>query len=658
MSSKGLQVAPGLALPLDAVTQRISFLGRTGSGKSYGAGVLVEEILKLKQQVVILDPKSDWHGLRTSANGKAPGFPITILGGDSGDAPLEPTAGKVVADMVAHERVSLVLDFDHFDSKDQECRFASDFADRLYRQKRGRYRTPMLLVIDEGDMFIPQNPMRDELLMLSRFQTICRRGRKRGIGVVLISQRSAAIHKGALSQTEVMIAHQTTAPQDRKALELWVEGKGTEEQQKQFMQRLASLKTGQAIVWSPAWLDIFQEVKFRAKETYDSSATPRVGVRRRVPKVLAPVDIERLKHHMAETIERARQDDPKLLRDRVQQLERELKGAQDRTVVVPPTPSPRIEPKVKVVEKPVVQTKIVKVKAVTQADLRSIEKVVKRLEKVGKQLADFKQSVSWCGVAIGVEGSRLASGLALAEDALNKLREQKVEEPPVIKIPPLSRRPVTIEIDKAGPGSLIPGSPGDMLARAAQALEKVLRPLDGDVDAGAATKDWTGPNEPQRRVLQAIADFEALGLTPKKSWVAARASASYRSSTFHNNCSALKRYGLVAYPAPSRLKLTQGGRGHVVASNGHMTNHDVLASCLAVISKSQGAILLALHAKWPHDLTQQELVQEVGASIDSSTFHNNLSALTRGGMMDRLPEKRVKCADWMFVERRVAQGAK
>src|SRR5436190_11200895 len=105
-----LRISDSLKLPIDAVTQRISILGKTRTGKSHTAGVIVEEVLKARQQVVILDPKGDWWGVRSSADGKTAGLPITIMGGKRGDVPLEPTAGALLADVVVNERVSLLLD--------------------------------------------------------------------------------------------------------------------------------------------------------------------------------------------------------------------------------------------------------------------------------------------------------------------------------------------------------------------------------------------------------------------------------------------------------------------------------------------------------------------------------------------------------------------
>src|SRR5437867_6742954 len=95
-----LHLAKNLALPLDAITQKFAFLGRSGAGKTYGAGKFVEELLDAGAQVLILDPVGNWYGLRLAADGKSPGIPIPIFGGDRGDIPLLHTGGALVADLV------------------------------------------------------------------------------------------------------------------------------------------------------------------------------------------------------------------------------------------------------------------------------------------------------------------------------------------------------------------------------------------------------------------------------------------------------------------------------------------------------------------------------------------------------------------------------
>lgn len=84
-------------LPIEAVTQTFAILGLRGSGKSNAAKKLAEEMYDAGAQWVAIDPKGDWHGLRSSADGKRPGLSIPVFGGLHGDMPLAATAGAVMA---------------------------------------------------------------------------------------------------------------------------------------------------------------------------------------------------------------------------------------------------------------------------------------------------------------------------------------------------------------------------------------------------------------------------------------------------------------------------------------------------------------------------------------------------------------------------------
>lgn len=322
MAEPGLRIAPDLVLPLEAVTQTFGILAKRGVGKTYTALVLVEEMLKAGLQVVVADPVGVCWGLRASADGDGPGLPIVILGGDHADVPLEHDAGEVIADLVVDERLSVVLDLSRF-RKGQQTRFMQDFCERLYH----RNREPLHLVLDEADAFAPQRPMKGQERMLGAVEDLIRRGRARGIGVTLVTQRAAVLNKDVLTQVEVLVPLRTIAPQDRDAIDAWVRVHGTPEQREELMGSLPSLPVGTAWVWSPGWLGIFRRVQVRQRETYDSSATPTAGARPVAPRILAPVDLQRTEARIAATIERAKLEDPKRLRARVAELERELAAA-------------------------------------------------------------------------------------------------------------------------------------------------------------------------------------------------------------------------------------------------------------------------------------------------------------------------------------------
>jgi hypothetical protein len=339
MSTK-LNFAKDLALPREAVTQTFAILAKRGMGKTYTASVETEELIKAGEQVVIADPVGVWWGLRSSADGKREGLPVIVLGGDHADLPLVPTAGEVVADLVVKQRASVLLDMSHM-SGGEMTRFMADFAERVYRLKgHAEYRTPLHLILDEADAFAPQRPMPGETVMLGAIDKIVRRGRARGLGVTLITQRTAALNKNVLTQCEVLILHRLIAPQDRAAVKAWVEIHGTAKQQKALFDSLASLQVGEAWIWSPGWLDLFQRVHIRRRETFDSSSTPKAGSAPAAPQKFADVDIGKLKDHLEGALKDQEANDPKLLKKRINELEHQLKAVPEAA----PAPVPeRIE---------------------------------------------------------------------------------------------------------------------------------------------------------------------------------------------------------------------------------------------------------------------------------------------------------------------------
>lgn len=374
---KSLHIAKGLTLPLDAATQTFSLLAKRGVGKTHTASVMAEEFVAAQLPFVVLDPTGAWWGLRASKD-DGPGLPVVIIGGAHGDLPLEPTGGKLVADIVVDRPGFYVVDLSTTKSNAEQDRFATDFAERLYRRKQTA-REPLHLFVDEADSFVPQRPFPGQQRMLGAFEALVRRGRIYGIGVTLISQRPAVINKNVLSQTEVLVALQTTAPQDRAAIEAWAEGHGTPEQVKELMGSLASLKRGEAWIWSPSWLEAFQRVQIRDRHTFNSSATPKIGERRQEPKALATVDIEQLRKQMADTIERTKAEDPRVLLRRVAELEKQLKDRPEPKVV-------RTGPvKVERIEVPVIGKRAAT--GIVQA-AKEIRKVVFKIQLTNRVLDD------------------------------------------------------------------------------------------------------------------------------------------------------------------------------------------------------------------------------------------------------------------------------
>jgi len=204
-----------LVLPDDAVTQTFAILGKRGSGKSSAAKVMAEEMHAAGHQWVAVDPKGDWHGLRSSVDGKQPGLPIPVFGGLHGDLDLSPTAGAVMAELIVTQGISCVLDVSGFDTKADQIRFLTDLGQGLYNHAR-RQLSPIHLFLEEADEFLPQMVDKDMGRCVGVWTRIIKLGRSFGLGATLITQRSASVNKGALTQVDTLVAMRTTAPTDRK----------------------------------------------------------------------------------------------------------------------------------------------------------------------------------------------------------------------------------------------------------------------------------------------------------------------------------------------------------------------------------------------------------------------------------------------------------
>jgi len=103
---KPIEIAKGLRFDETAATQTFGILARKGGGKTYLAGKLVEELHRVNCPVLVIDPEGNWWGLTLAADGKAPGLPFAVLGGERGDVELVADAGRAIAEVVVERALS------------------------------------------------------------------------------------------------------------------------------------------------------------------------------------------------------------------------------------------------------------------------------------------------------------------------------------------------------------------------------------------------------------------------------------------------------------------------------------------------------------------------------------------------------------------------
>lgn len=357
-----LTISPDLQLDDQIVTETIAMLAKRGGGKSNAAVLLAEQMTDAGYQWVAIDPKGDWWGIRSAADGKHPGLPIPVFGGLHGDIPLQPAAGALMAQLVIDRGITCVLDVSEF-SKAEQIRFVTDFAETLFKLIRKNPRA-MHVFLEEAEEFLPQRVDGRSARMVGAYSKISKQGRAFGLGVTLITQRSASLNKDALSQTDTLVVFRTPSPHDRKAIAGWLEH---HDEAGDVAASLSELGPGESWIISPGFLGRIVRVQWNRRRTFDSGATPIAGAgRRSTPVSIADIDLDEVATLMADTIERAKADDPKVLRAQIRQLELQLAGR------------PAAEPIVEVVEVPLLDDDLV----------ARVEAAIGQLRAHGQELID------------------------------------------------------------------------------------------------------------------------------------------------------------------------------------------------------------------------------------------------------------------------------
>jgi len=281
-------------IPAAALDGALSVIGASGAGKTYVAKGAVEQLLALGRRVCIIDPLDVWYGLKTSADGERPAFPVVVFGGEHADVPIGVDAGAELGRIIAEGTVQFSIVCTAEMTGGEKARFLTPFFEKLYAANKA----PLHLVLDEADEVAPQSPMPEVMRLKGAVDKIARRGRVKGFRLLTITQRPAVRDKSVLSQIGTLVAMQLTSPQDRKAIEGWVKGNADENMAKDVLASLAKLARGEGWIWSPR-LGVLDRVTFPPITTLDTSRTPEHGEAIVEAKAAASVDISAIRVALA-----------------------------------------------------------------------------------------------------------------------------------------------------------------------------------------------------------------------------------------------------------------------------------------------------------------------------------------------------------------------
>lgn len=232
----------------------VAVLGIRGSGKSSTTGVLIEELLP-HTSISVVDIEGEYWGLKEQHDllvvGRSPHVDLEITPEQAGD----------IARFVLANGLSAILDMSDFDPDEMTTCLVSYFT--ALWDEASRRRIPHQIVLEEAHEFVPQDgrsPLRD---LLTR---IALRGRKRGLGLVAVSQRSANVSKSVLTQASLLFLHRVTHPADMAVYKSLIPLAG-----KEVEASVRGLQPGQAVARANGEMQI---VQMRPRRTFHGGATP------------------------------------------------------------------------------------------------------------------------------------------------------------------------------------------------------------------------------------------------------------------------------------------------------------------------------------------------------------------------------------------------
>lgn len=256
-----LNIAQDGSLQLDIndfVGKSVAVLGISGSGKSNTVAVLSEEFLACGLPLTIVDPEGEFFGLKQK-------YEVLVVGqSENVDILAGVQDAAALAQFSIDHNLSMILDLSNFENADRD-EFLSAYFERLWAVGF-HLKKPYQIVLDEAHQVIPQM---ENTPLKNIITKIALRGRKRGIGIVSVSQRAAMVDKNILTQASILFLHRTVYPNDLKIYREIVpmEGKETNEAAR-------NLQPGQAIVMANYAVGVCQ---VRERHTYHGGSTPTFG---------------------------------------------------------------------------------------------------------------------------------------------------------------------------------------------------------------------------------------------------------------------------------------------------------------------------------------------------------------------------------------------
>ncbi len=269
------EISIGTRIPTNLVTKVQVITAKRDSGKSYTGGVEEEEFIKHDLPFVVISGMKAHNGIRSK-------FPIPVIGPiDKKSKEFQPDMhigvedGKDIAKLIVEQNLTCILYIGNWRKADQQI-FTADFLDEIFYINN----SPRQIFVEEADVFAPQTKSTEQSKVSRKaLDEVVRRGRERGLGVTLITQRPAVLDKDILTQADVYLIGNFIADQDLTAIGkvLTHNGSLSKKDLKTLIKKISSFDQGEFLLYSPSWLKKTKIFKVKKRKGAHSGATPEFG---------------------------------------------------------------------------------------------------------------------------------------------------------------------------------------------------------------------------------------------------------------------------------------------------------------------------------------------------------------------------------------------
>lgn len=234
------------------MTGRGCIIGQSGSGKSFLVGIIAEELSKLGLPYCIIDTEGEYATLKKH-------FKAIVIGGSNQDFEFDAELSNLFHSSIK-QNVPMILDLS--DETDKSAKVYSAL-EEIYKIEE-KLRKPYLILIEEADKFVPQLIQKK----INIIEELSVRGRKRGIGLIVATQRPSSISKNVLSQCSYGFIGKLTIGNDLKAIQQLFSDKSK-------LKEIVNLSIGEFIPFGTKSSDKF---KVRITDVTYKGATPSVNI--------------------------------------------------------------------------------------------------------------------------------------------------------------------------------------------------------------------------------------------------------------------------------------------------------------------------------------------------------------------------------------------